>query len=91
MAYMFRSADDFAKAAAELGGTPASDGDASAEFEFVDGVIVKLIVWEADEEFPPAAQFLFSDNTRYAFSAEDLAAVGDVLLGQLKAAGKRVL
>ena len=91
LAYMFKSAADFAKAAAELGGTPSKDGDASAEFEFVDGVIVKLIYWEADDEFPPAAQFLFSDNTRYAFSAEDLAALGDVLLGQLKAAGKRVL
>ncbi len=91
LAYMFKSADAFAKAAAELGGTPATEGDASADFEFVDGVIVRLIVWEADDEFPPAAQFLFSDNTRFAFSAEDLAALGDVLLGQLKAAGKKVL
>jgi hypothetical protein len=37
-----------------------------------------------DDEFPPSAQFLFSDNTPAAFNAEDLAAVGDVIIGTLK-------
>lgn len=91
LAYMFKSADDFSKAAEELGGTLGGDGDASADFEFVDGLYVRLIVWEADDEFPPSAQFLFSDNTKHAFSTYDLAEVGGELLNQLKAAGKRVL
>lgn len=91
LSYMFKSADDFSKAAEELGGALGSDGDASADFEFVDGFYVRLIVWEADDEFPPSAQFLFSDNAKYAFTAYDLAEVGGELLNQLKAAGKKVL
>ena len=38
-------------------------------------------------EFPPNAQILFSDNFRYAFTAEDLAVVGDIVLGRMKKIG----
>ncbi len=84
LAFMFKSASQFSLACEKLGGMPAADGDASYDFEFVDGVFVRLVVWEADDEFPPSAQILFSDNTQLAFTAEDLAAVGDILLGALK-------
>jgi hypothetical protein len=47
------------------------------------GVVCRLIVWSPDEEFPPSAQFLFSDNTPAAFNAADLAAVGDVVIEAL--------
>ena len=36
------------------------------------------------EEFRAAAQILFSDNFSSAFSAEDIAVVGDVLLNAMK-------
>ncbi|MGI6217156.1 MAG: DUF3786 domain-containing protein [Coriobacteriales bacterium] len=85
LAKMFETADEFASAAWALGGSPASDGDASADFEFVNGVMIRLAVWEGDDEFPPSAQFLFSDNVSFAFTAEDLAQVGDVLLNALQA------
>ncbi len=90
LAFMFKDAGSFANACEELGGKPLSEGDASYEFEFVDGEFVRLTVWEADDEFPPSAQIMFSDNIPLAFTAEDLATVGDILLGELKAAGKRV-
>ena len=78
----------FRQAAEALGGISAQAGDAAYDFAFVDDVIVRLILWEGDDEYPTTSQILFSDNTPLAFAAEELAAVGDVLLGSLKRAAK---
>ena len=85
LAHMFCGHEDFVAACQALGGTKAADGDASFDFEFVDKVIVRLIVWDADEEFSASAQILFSDNTPLAFTAEDLAQLCDILLDKLHA------
>ena len=45
---------------------------------------VRFLLWAGDEEFPPSAQILFSDNFPLCFKAEDLAVVGDVAIGTLK-------
>jgi hypothetical protein len=60
-------------------------GDAGYRFEFMTGFFMSLILWAADDEFPPSAQILFDDNFVFAFTAEDLAAVGEVVLSRLKA------
>lgn len=75
--------DVFAKAAAALGGIRREAGDISYDLPFMGGVVCRLILWGADDEFPPSAQFLFSDNTPAAFNAEDLAVVGDVIIRAL--------
>ena len=41
-----------------------------------------------DEEFPPSAQILFSDNFALAFSPEDVAYVVDVILDYMKSITK---
>lgn len=76
----------FRKAMERLGGTPVATGDAGYRFPFMDGLEMQFIVWEGDEEFPPSAQILFSDNFNLAFTAEDMAAIGDVSIGRVKAA-----
>ena len=43
-----------------------------------------MILWEGDEEFPPSSQILFSDNFPISFQAEDMAVMGDVIIGSLK-------
>ena len=43
-----------------------------------------FILWSGDEEFPPSAQILFSDNFPMAFVAEDVAYLGDVILDYMK-------
>ncbi|MDR3364300.1 MAG: DUF3786 domain-containing protein [Clostridiales Family XIII bacterium] len=58
--------------------------DAGVRFEFLDNLYMSILLWEGDEEFPPSAQVLFDDNFRYAFTAEDMAVVGDVAIGTLK-------
>ena len=46
---------------------------------------IQMILWEGDDEFPPSSQILFSDNFPVSFAAEDMAVMGDVIIGSLKA------
>ena len=76
--------EGFKSSCESLGFIKASAGDVSFDVPFVEGLTVRLILWEGDDEFPPAAQILFSDNFPSAFTAEDMAVVGDVILNALK-------
>lgn len=76
----------FSRACAALGGMPVPMADRAFEIPFLEGLRVRLLLWEGDEEFQPSAQILFSDNFPLAFSAEDMAVVGDVLLSEMKRA-----
>ena len=90
LAYSFGTKlDKFKNAAEILGGVKLERGDASYDLQFLGGVVCRLTIWGPDEEFPPSAQILFSDNTQFAFNAEDLAAVGDVVIGALKEVSSR--
>ena len=64
-----------------------SRSDAGWEVELMPGLGVQFLLWLADEEFPPNAQILFSDNFRYAFTAEDMANIGDIILNRMKRIG----
>ena len=79
----------FAKACEVLGGVRQQKGDVSYDLEFVPGVTVRLILWTGDDEFPPQSQWLFSDNTPLAFSAEDVAVIGDTVINALKEVAKK--
>ncbi|MCQ2552315.1 MAG: DUF3786 domain-containing protein [Clostridia bacterium] len=77
--------DGFRKACESIGGKFCkTTADASYDIEFVKGLTVRLLLWEGDEEFSPQAQVLFSDNFPSAFTAEDIAVVGDVLINAMK-------
>jgi hypothetical protein len=69
----------------ELRAGPLEGGDAGYRFEAFSGLYMSLLLWEGDEEFPPAVQILFDDNFVFAFSAEDLAVLAEVVLDRLKA------
>lgn len=57
------------------------------EFEFLPGLLVRFTLWEGDDEFPAAAQILFSDNFPDAFAAEDRVVVCEYILGEMKRVG----
>lgn len=78
--------EEFAAACTALGGTAVEAGDVAFDIEFLENYIVRLIIWTGDDEFPPSSQILFSDNFPLSFTAEDLAGVGDVVIGALKTA-----
>jgi len=77
--------EDFKRAMESIGARPLEHGDASYEFELLDGLKLQFILWQGDDEFPPSSQILFSDNFPMAFTAEDMAVTGDVTIGTLKA------
>ncbi len=74
----------FARICEELGGVKAEAGDTAYDLEFIDSLVLRLIFWAGDEEFPPSAQILFSDNFPAAFMAEDMAVVGDLTINEMK-------
>lgn len=59
-------------------------GDVGYRIEFINDLYLSIILYEGDEEFPASCQILFDDNFKFAFSAEDVAVVGDILIGRLK-------
>ena len=78
--------DKFAEGMEKIPGVKKlSLGDVSYEFEFINGLHVRFILWAGDEVFPPSSQILFEDNFPYAYQAEDLAVVGDISISTLKA------
>lgn len=66
------------------GAVKISMGDVAYEFELVNGYRMQFIFWEGDEEFPPSAQILYSDNFQFGFHAEDMVVAGDLSITTLK-------
>lgn len=72
------------KAMAQLPAKQIKRGDVCYELTLMDGLTMQFILWLGDDEFPPNAQILFSENFRYAFTAEDMANIGDITIGRMK-------
>ena len=75
----------FKAACEKMGATAVSHGDAGYQFDFIGGYQMQILVWEGDDEFPPNAQILYSDNFSDGFAAEDRVVVGDILISVIKA------
>lgn len=75
----------FRAAAEKMEAEPVRHGDAGFRFTLVGGYQMQILVWEGDEEFPPSAQVLYSDNFAEGFAAEDRVVAGDILISTLKA------
>lgn len=82
--------ETFCKIMERLGAEKCSEGDCSYKLEYLKGFFVKFILWAGDDEFPPSAQILFSDNFAISFAAEDLAVVGDICINMMKALEKLI-
>ena len=75
----------FRAAAKKLGADPVKHGDAGYQFDLIGGYKMQILVWEGDDEFPPNAQVLYSDNFAEGFAAEDRVVAGDILISTIKA------
>lgn len=80
----------FQKLMEQMQGLKKEYGDISYEFELMSGLHLCFVLWEGDEEFAPSAQILFSDNFPAAFSAEDVAYVGDIVIDYMKKVEVRI-
>ena len=77
--------DAFRAAAEKMGAEAVSHGDAGYQFELVGGYRMQILAWAGDEEFPPNAQVLYSENFAEGFAAEDRVVAGDILISTIKA------
>lgn len=76
--------EKFRRAAEKMGALPLKHGDAGYEFDLIGGYRMRILIWEGDEEFPPNAQVLYSDNFAEGFAAEDRVVAGDILISTIK-------
>ena len=74
----------FRAACEKMGAVPVNHGDAGYQFDLTGGYKMQILVWEGDDEFPPNAQVLYSDNFAQGFAAEDRVVAGDILITTVK-------
>ena len=68
-----------------MGAISVKHGDAGYQFELVPGFHIQILIWQGDDEFPPNAQVIYSDNFETGFAAEDRVVAGDILISTIKA------
>jgi len=74
----------FRAACEKMGAVPVNHGDAGFRFDLVGNYQMQILVWEGDDEFPPNAQVLYSDNFEEGFAPEDRVVAGDILISTIK-------
>lgn len=81
--------DSFAKVAESLGGIKANDGDISYILPFFPKIYVKVIIWEADEEFPAASNFLFDHKSSFHMDTDGLNELANATAERMVEAAKK--
>ena len=74
----------FKAAAEKMGAQPVNHGDAGYLFTLIGDYQMQILAWAGDDEFPPNAQVLYSDNFADGFAAEDRVGAGDILISTIK-------
>ena len=77
--------EDFRQACRRMGAAEVEGGDAGFRFDFLGNYKMQILLWEGDEEFPPNAQILYSDNFAEGFTAEDRVVAADLLIAAIQA------
>jgi len=76
--------EKFRAAAEKMGAFDLKKGDAGFVFDLIGAYQMQILVWAPDEEFPPNAQVLYSDNFEEGFEPEDRVVAGDLLITAIK-------
>ena len=74
----------FKAACEKMGAEAVKHGDAGYRFDLIGDYQMQILMWEGDDEFPPNAQVLYSDNFADGFAAEDRVVAGDILIGTIQ-------
>ena len=75
----------FRAACEKMGAIKLPHGDAGYQFNLIGDYFIQILIWQGDEEFPPNAQVIYSDNFAEGFAAEDRVVAGDILISTIKA------
>ncbi len=76
--------DAFRAACEKMGAAKLPHGDAGYQFNLIGDYHIQILIWQGDEEFPPNAQVIYSDNFAAGFAAEDRVVAGDILISTIK-------
>ena len=76
--------EKFKAACEKMGAVAVKHGDAGYQLQLLPGFWMQIMVWEGDDEFPPNAQVLYSDNFETGFAPEDRVVAGDILISVIK-------
>ncbi|MGC9965214.1 MAG: DUF3786 domain-containing protein [Syntrophobacteraceae bacterium] len=80
----------FVKCAATIGASQVENGDFGMEFIVFPHVCVQLVLWNADEEFPPDGTILFDESVKGYLPAEDIAVMSGSLVYRLIGLGRKI-
>lgn len=78
-----RSAKWFKEIGIKLGGESVGVGDASFIFYVLPSIPLQYVLWEGDEEFPPAIHLLFDASVDHYLSLEDIVVLGQMATSRL--------
>lgn len=81
--------ETFAKVAESLGGVKSTDGDISYILPFFPKIYVKVILWEADDEFPAASNFLFDHKSSFHMDTDGLNELANATAERMVEAAKK--
>ena len=76
--------EKFRAACEKMGAVAVKHGDAGYQLQLLPGFWMQIMVWEGDDEFPPNAQVLYTDNFEGGFAPEDRVVAGDILITAIK-------
>ena len=76
--------EKFREACEKMDAVALKHGDAGYQFQLLPGFWMQIMVWEGDDEFPPNAQVLYTDNFETGFAPEDRVVAGDILITAIK-------
>jgi hypothetical protein len=79
--------DAFREASASLDGEPIELGDAAYAFRVLPNVLLAVVWWNGDEEFPANGTVLFDASTSHYLPTDGLAIVGRMLCRKLAKLG----
>jgi hypothetical protein len=78
-----RSVKWFEEIGIKMGGESAGVGDTSFILRVLPSILFQYVLWEGDEEFPPALQLLFDASVGHYLSLEDIVVLGQMATGRL--------
>ena len=76
--------EKFRAACEKMGAVAVKHGDAGYQLQLLPGFWMQIMVWGGDDEFPPNAQVLYTDNFEDGFAPEDRVVAGDILITAIK-------
>lgn len=80
----------FVECSEKIGAKRVENGDYGMEFTVFPHIMVQLVLWMGDEEFPPDATILFDENVQRLLSAEDIAVMSGGLVYRLIGLGRKI-